>query len=163
MDNLVELCREGRLAGIGMGAPLDAVRDAYGEPDDESVSREPHVLVYGAVELSFVDDVLETIALGFGHPLENLPLPLAGGIPRQWSDMPRDRVVAALAVRGVELAPYPHPADGVRDYRTLTVRGDIVNVTFDGDDLFGVACARGDLTRPRIRVMPPPRQLSRDT
>lgn len=162
MDNLVELCREGRLAGVGMGAPLDAARAALGDPDDESVSREPYVLVYGAIELSFVDDVLETITLGFGRPLEDLPPALVGGIPRQWSDMSRERVIAALAERGIELDPHPHPDAGTRDYRTRTVRGDIVNVTFDGDELFGVACARGDRSVPRIRFMPPPRQLSRD-
>lgn len=162
MDNLVELCREGRLAGIGMGTPLGHVRAVLGEPDDESVSQEPYVLVYGTIELSFVDGVLETITLGFGRPLEDLPLPLAGGIPRRWSDVSREGVLAALAEREVELTPHPHPVDGVHDYRASTVLGDVVNVTFDGDQLSGVVCARGDRTAPRILIMPPP-QSARST
>ena len=156
MDHLTELCREGRVAGVGMGTPLDRVRALLGEPYDQSAAREPRVLVYGALELSFIDGALEMTALGFGRPLEDLPPALAPGMPRMWGDLPRAGVLAALRDRGVALTPHPHPSGDVHDYHVATPRGDIVNVTFAGDRLSGVVCARGDRTAPRIMVLPAP-------
>jgi hypothetical protein len=161
VDHLVELCREGRIAGVGMGAGPDHVRAALGEPDDESAARDPHVLVYGAVELSLVDGVLELITFGLGRPFGDVPPARAGGVPRRWSDLDREGVLAALRERGVELTPHPHPVDGMRDYRAATVLGDVVNVTFDGDRLSGVACARGERSEPRILYLPAPRPADR--
>lgn len=154
MDYLIELCTEGRVAGIGMGTPTAGVRAVLGEPDDESVARDPHVLVYGAMELVFAADALEMITLGFGRPFGDLPPP--GEIARQWTDGPSTNVVAALRERGIDLAPHPHPVDDVADYRTTTPRGDIVNVTFAAGRLSGIACSRGERAAPRILFMPAP-------
>lgn len=154
MDYLIELCTEGRVAGIGMGAATASVRAVLGEPDDESVAHDPHVLIYGAMELVFAADALEMITLGFGRPFGDLPPP--GGIARQWTDGPGGTVVAALAERGIDLAPQRHPDDDVVDYRATTPRGDIVNVTFAAGRLSGVACSRGERAAPRIRFMPAP-------
>jgi len=156
MDHLVELCREGRISGVGLGAPESQARRLLGDPYDESVSRDPHVLIYGAVELTFSADELEMITLGFGTSLNDLPLTLAHGMPRMWADLPRESAVAALRQRGVDLEPHPHPDTRTADYRSTTVLGDIINVTFDDQGLAGVACARGDRTAPRVLVMPAP-------
>ena len=154
MDYLIELCTEGRVAGIGMGTATASVRAVLGEPDDETVAREPHVLIYGAMELVFSAGALEMITLGFGRPFGDLPPP--GEIARQWTDGPSGNVVAALGERGIDLAPQPHPDDDVLDYRTTTLRGDIVNVTFASGQLSGVACSRGERAAPRILFMPAP-------
>jgi len=139
-----------------MGTSPAQARAVLGEPFDESVTRDPRLLVYGAVELTYAGGALEMITLGFGPSFADLPPALAPGMPRMWGDLPRDGALAALAERGVALTPHPHPSDGVRDYRASTARGDIVNVTFAGDRLSGVVCARGDRTAPRILVMPAP-------
>lgn len=156
MDHLVELCREGRVSGVGLGAPPERARALLGEPYDESVTREPHVLVYGAVELTFSGGELEMITLGFGTSLNDLPPSLAHGVPRKWADLPREVALAELREHGVEPARHPHPDARTYDYRATTVLGDIVNVTFDEHGLAGVACARGDRTAPRVLVMPAP-------
>lgn len=156
MDHLVELCREGRVSGVGLGATPGQARALLGEPYDESVAREPYVLVYGAVELTFSGGELEMITLGFGTSLHDLPPSLAAGVPRKWADLPREIALATLRAHGVELARYPHPDARTYDYRATTVRGDIVNVTFDDHGLAGVVCARGDRTAPRVLVMPAP-------
>lgn len=156
MDHLVELCREGRISGVGLGAPESQARRLLGDPYDESVSRDPHVLLYGAVELTFSGGELELITLGFGTSLNDLPLTLAHGMPRMWADLPRESAVAALRTRGVDLRPHPHPEAGTCDYRATTALGDLVNVTFDPHGLVGAACARADRTAPRVLVMPAP-------
>lgn len=156
MDYLVELCKEGRFAGVGMGVPEATARAVLGTPDDESVSDDPHVLVYGGFELAFTGGELEMITLGFGRILHVVPEKLAGEVPRQWSETDRDGVVDALAERGVTLTPHAHPGAGVFDYCATTVLGDLVNVTFTGERLTGVVCARADRTAPRIAFLPPP-------
>lgn len=156
MDHLIELCREGRVSGVGLGASPAQARALLGAPYDESVAREPHVLVYGAVELTFSAGELEMITLGFGTSLHDLPPSLAHGVPRKWADLPREVALAELREHGIELESHPHPDARTRDYRATTVLGDIVNVTFDDHGLAGVACARGNRTAPRVLVMPAP-------
>jgi hypothetical protein len=156
MDHLVELCREGRIGGVGMGVPEATARAVLGRPDDETVSYDPHVLLYGGVELAFADGELEMITLGFGHLLEDLPASLPGEIPRIWGEGDRETVLASLSGRGVALTAHPHPGDGVHDYTATTTMGDVVNVLFTGGRLSGVACSRAERAAPRILFLPAP-------
>jgi len=61
MASLVDLFATGAVGGVARGSSDDDVRRALGSPSDRSISRDPIIWKYDAVELTFRDGHVELL------------------------------------------------------------------------------------------------------
>lgn len=82
MASIDEFLATGRLGPIACGMTPQGVEEALGPPEDVSVQKRPTIWKYGALQLTFFttpdepEPHLSSIALGFYHPEDRIPVRL---------------------------------------------------------------------------------------
>jgi len=81
MATLEQFLRTGELGPIRIGMRQADIITVLGQPPDESIAREPKILKYGGLQLSFAKDAVEArqrlvqIGLYFGEPIPEVIRP----------------------------------------------------------------------------------------
>jgi hypothetical protein len=129
MPSLLDLIATGSVGSVGPGSSPDEVRRKFGEPSDTSVSHDPLVLKFGALEVTVRDGCVELLQVELDQELP--PFVDRGDL----SDPPkRAEVERSLKRRGVWLEPYD-PLTFDDDQVALRAMPSRVVMIFDGDRL----------------------------
>lgn len=102
MASLVDLFATGAVGGVARGSSDDDVRRALGSPSDRSISRDPIIWKYDAVELTLRDGHVELLQVELDQPLP--PFLDADGLNSETSVRAFERL---LDQKRIPHEPYP--------------------------------------------------------
>ena len=124
---LFDLIATGTIGGVTTGSTPADVRARFGEPDDESIQREPRIWKYGAFEVTFRSGIVELLVVEL---FQDLPKFIgADGLSAATT---RAEVERLLRGRGIAYQPYP-PLTAEHDQSALKTGTGGAVVIFDED------------------------------